>query len=648
MFCTKCGFNAGNAKFCPKCGNALVKPVSEQPTSAVKNPESTQSVNNTASVTQSVNDSSNSNNSQPSFNQPQAFGQTGNSTFDQAQYGTINQGPKPKKKWPKIVGIVALIVVILGAAGYFAYPYLYSIFSPKAKAVTALKNLGKNADSYVENVLESDALTSADTSVEAVASLQANKITIGDEDYLSYLNVDTLNYTIQSDIEDGEYAGTISLSDGNGDSVITLNFYTDMSYIYFNIPELFTESFKVDYDDVISSNSEYSYIFGALSSTGSIDLSSLSTYSDEIKAVVSDLLTGYNTFVENLKYEKNGNKTFKSENGDIKVTSYEVTITKDALVKGFNAAVDALFNDKEISSYISLLTTFSGTTKADIKSSFEEEVQDFSDATFEMYVNSKKQVVRLSYTEDGTEGYVEFLGKDSLLDYVHAGITDDDGVIDIVYKKNDDTVAFNFTIEVEDSNIDTLSVDIEATKKSDTEVLLDKFNIIGTISDTDIDIELDGNMTTSTFSSLSYTKSSFKSPINVSNITNSQITNLYTELITNANVIEDLFSDELIENLFGTSLSSSSTSIISSEYTGTWTAATTGGTMTLQINEDGTGVYSSDDTQATPVYVTISGGNIRVESQSDSSDYFEYAVSFTDNTMTLIGTAGTITFTKAV
>lgn len=32
MFCTKCGYNAGTAKFCPKCGNPLnPQPVQETP-----------------------------------------------------------------------------------------------------------------------------------------------------------------------------------------------------------------------------------------------------------------------------------------------------------------------------------------------------------------------------------------------------------------------------------------------------------------------------------------------------------------------------------------------------------------------------------------------------------------------------------------
>ena len=77
----------------------------------------------------------------------QAFGQQPNGGFDQAQYGTVNQAPKAKKKWPKVVAIVVAVVAALAVIGYFTYPFIYSLVSPKAKAETALKNLGKNVDS---------------------------------------------------------------------------------------------------------------------------------------------------------------------------------------------------------------------------------------------------------------------------------------------------------------------------------------------------------------------------------------------------------------------------------------------------------------------------------------------------------------------
>ena len=44
MFCTKCGYNAGTAKFCPKCGNPLnPQPVQETPVQNEPAPQTVQS-----------------------------------------------------------------------------------------------------------------------------------------------------------------------------------------------------------------------------------------------------------------------------------------------------------------------------------------------------------------------------------------------------------------------------------------------------------------------------------------------------------------------------------------------------------------------------------------------------------------------------
>ena len=661
MFCTKCGFNAGDSKFCPKCGAPLGQnksattentPVTEEVTNTPVSENATNVEANTFNdgFNQNANTSTTEANNgftqpqafgQPqTFGQPQAFGQQPNGGFDQAQYGAVNQAPKAKKKWPKVVAIVVAVVAALAVIGYFAYPFIYSLVSPKAKAETALKNLGKNVDSYVDEVLE-NGLTSTDTQVANETSVTLKALELNDEDYLEYLNAKTVKWDIQSDVENGEMSGDIAIVDEDGDEVVTIEMYSDGSYVYFSCPELFEESFKIDVDSVYSSYSSYSAMLGSLSSSGSLDLEQVEQYSDEIKAVVGDVLKGYNVFVENLEYKKVDNKTFKSENGNIKVTEYEVTVNKDALVKGFNAAVDALYSDKEISSYMSLLTTFSGSSKDSIKSSFESELSSFSPVSFNMYVNNEKEIVRLSVTGEGNDGeiFAEFIGKKDPTDYIHVGFNYESDVIDLVVKEDGDSYDINLKAQGEDLD---LTIASKFTKDGDKKVTLDNFSIVGTADDESFDIELSGQSEIKDYSGLKYKKSDFSGASNIEYLTSSEEQTLALEVLSNIDVLKKVVSEDLIDELFGSAISTST----NSSYTGTYTAADYG--ISLQINADGSGVLTSDGSSI-DVDVTISDGTIVVANAYDSTDYISYSVTFTDTTMTWTDSTGSsIVFTKGV
>ncbi len=673
MFCTKCGFNAGESKFCPKCGSPLKKAPNAETTSNevvnnttvdasstanfANNDSNNQSATSTNTTNQGFNNGFNQANN---FSQPQAFGSMGG--FDQAQFGTANNTPKPKKKWPKIVAIVAAILVVIGVAGYFTYPLIANALSPKAKAVTALKNLGKNVDSYVDDFTKTD--FSSETEADVTSQLSLNKAEVNGKDYASYLEAKTIKYDIQTNLEDSEFAGTLSLCDSSDKDVLTLKFYTDTDKIYFSCPELFSETLSVDYDEVISTYSDYSAELGSLASSGSIDLDSMDQYSEEIKAVVSDVLKGYYTFVDNLSYTKKGNETFKSENGDIKVTKYEVSINRDAVVKGFNSAVDALYNDKKLSSYVSLVSSLSGYSKDKLKSSFESELGSFEPVTFEMSVNKKNEIVRLAITEDDASIFAEFIGKKDTLDYVHTGITFGSDSMDLVVKNEDKKYSANFTMNIPSEDIKTLTVLAEVTKNSDKEFTLDKFSIVGEIDSDKINFEVSGSMKANDFTGLDFTKSDFKNPIDVSTMTSAQESALTTEVITHLGVFEKVLSPELYKQLMGsmTGLSGVSTPAITgstidpltgttpgtpatadTSYLGTWSSSEG---VSITINADGTGTLTAAG-DSLSVYVTVSNGYITITNPADATDTIMYAVSVSGNTMTWSDSDGVITFTKA-
>ena len=160
MFCTKCGYNAGTAKFCPKCGNPLnPQPVQETP---VQNEPVAQTVQSEPVAQQQFG-------TQPQFNetvQPQ-FGtqpQSGTVPPVNADVPRYQQAPpmqpqpkKKKKKWPIVVAIIAVIVAAAAVLGFVVLP---NVLSPDKHAIAAIKKLGTGLEDTASSALDNMSLTS--------------------------------------------------------------------------------------------------------------------------------------------------------------------------------------------------------------------------------------------------------------------------------------------------------------------------------------------------------------------------------------------------------------------------------------------------------------------------------------------------------
>jgi len=649
MFCTKCGFDAGDAKFCPKCGSPVGKkeaaPASADVQETVNDASSAAQTNaaNNSTQTETVNNGFQQPNN--GFTQPQAFGQVNNS-FDQNQYGSMDQQPKAKKKWPLIAGIAVLVVAIIAAVAYFAYPAIADMVSPTRRAKSALKGLGTDAQTKIEEVLESDSLT-ADTKVDLASSLKAETVKVDGTDYLSYLKVNTVKYDVQANSDTAEVSGKLILCSDDSE-VITLNFYTDSNYLYLSCPELFTETFKLDYDQAVSSYSSSGFDISDLqSASGSIDLETLQKNSKLVNAVVADVMKGYDTFIDNCQFVKKGKQTIETDAGKVKANEFEVIITKDALVKGFNAGVDALYSDKELSSYMSLITTMTGSSQDKIKSSFESELSDYTPYNFHILVKGK-DLVKI-FSEDGDDSvYVEFLGKKKSTDNIHFGVATSEAAVEATVKTEDDKKSeLKFTVKDTANNTVDLTLDLVATKESDTKTKIDTLSLTGKADGTDIEIKLSGSLEIKDFTSLSLSKSDFKSPINVSNMTSSDQAKIATELVQNMEVLKKIVNDDLYDQLIGAmglTTAGTTTSAVPAEYVGTWSASGLG----ITINADGTGTLSSSSGDI-GVNVTISDGTITLTNPLDPTDYISYGVSVSGNTLTLTDTDGsTAELTKSL
>lgn len=566
MFCTKCGYNAGDAKFCPKCGNSLVTNQNQQVTDQSAQEQTMNASQGTVpeqtidAQQQTQSGFEQANNNQQYSSQPYG-GQSYASQPYGGQTGMPQETPKKRSKLPKIVGLVAAIGIILGVVGFFAYPYIQEMFSPKKQAVAALKEAGSDFESFMTESVNSMTTTSVSTKNQLKGSFELDSALVEGVDYLSYLKVDTVNYNFQMDALTGTASGMIGVSNGTGNDLLSIQFYTDEEYIYFKIPELFAESFRISISDLDMGSTGYaiSPIGSASSALSYFDPSSLAQYTDVIEAAIKDIMIGFDTMIDNCTYKKSESSTYESENGDIKVSIYEVSLTEKALTEGMNAAIDALYDDAAISSYMALLGTMMGGSKDTLKASVQTAFAGMEATPFTMYVNNDDKIVKLIFnisdfdkTVDGQLS-VEFIGKDNLTDYVVFQADIDGNTIKyVVSNTSDNKISFNLEVTPDQTfnSGEFLSVGAQITI-SEGNSKIDSLYLKGNIDGSQLDISMSGEMTTDTFSSMSLTEGSFYGYIDPTYLTEEEETELATELVNGLEVFRSILSDELYEVLFG-------------------------------------------------------------------------------------------------
>lgn len=226
MFCTKCGYNAGTAKFCPKCGNPLnPQPVQETP---VQNEPAVQTVQSEPVAQQQFG-------TQPQFNetvQPQ-FGTQPQSgavppvNVDVPRYQEAPpmqpQPKKKKKKWPLVVAILVVLVAIITAVVIVVLPKLKKELSPTKNAVTAIKNVGASLEDSVDNLFNNLGAGSISDKTEFSGTFKFDNMTVNGESYSKYVKADSVKYDIQADTSMQKAAGDLKLQNGNAE-LLTVSF----------------------------------------------------------------------------------------------------------------------------------------------------------------------------------------------------------------------------------------------------------------------------------------------------------------------------------------------------------------------------------------------------------------------------------------
>ena len=577
MFCTKCGYNAGTAKFCPKCGNPLnPQPVQETP---VQNEPVAQTVQSEP-VEQQFG-------TQPQFNETvqQQFGTQPqfNETVQQ-QFGTQPQSgevppvnvdvpryqeappmqPQPKKKkkkWPLVVAILVVLVAIITAVVIVVLPKLKKELSPTKNAVTAIKNVGASLEDSVDNLFNNLGAGSISDKTEFSGTFKFDNMTVNGESYSKYVKADSVKYDIQADTSMQKAAGDLKLQNGNAE-LLTVSFYTDGSTVYFKIPELFTETFSMSVNQIVNDtdiDSSFGYPFDMSDISGylsALNSGNLSQYKEPAKAAARALAKGIDAFADECQYGQNESLTYKSDNGDIEVTEYSVTVTENAIKVGVDTAIDALYADSATSAYMSMLT-IAGVTQDSLKKEIASSIQGMDPVTFSMYVNKDDKIVRVSVDVSDIDEYsngeiaISFVGKDNISDYV-------------VIEAAADNFNTKFTIHNSD-NRSSVIVDAKNGNEymkmkldcslSGSNVNINEMSIDMNTEDVKANMKITGDYSQKEFSSMKYSSSSFPKPVNVDKMTSAQQTALVTEFVKNSAVFKKIISDDLYKQLFSAALS---------------------------------------------------------------------------------------------
>lgn len=558
MFCTKCGYNAGTAKFCPKCGNPLnPQPVQETP---VQNEPAPQTVQSEPVAQQQFG-------TQPQFNetvQPQS-GAVPPVNVDVPRYQEAPpmqpQPKKKKKKWPLVVAILVVLVAIITAVVIVVLPKLKKELSPTKNAVTAIKNVGASLEDSVDNLFNNLGAGSISDKTEFSGTFKFDNMTVNGESYSKYVKADSVKYDIQADTSMQKAAGDLKLQNGNAE-LLTVSFYTDGSTVYFKIPELFTETFSMSVNQIVNDtdiDSSFGYPFDMSDISGylsALNSGNLSQYKEPAKAAARALAKGIDAFADECQYGQNESLTYKSDNGDIEVTEYSVTVTENAIKVGVDTAIDALYADSATSAYMSMLT-IAGVTQDSLKKEIASSIQGMDPVTFSMYVNKDDKIVRVSVDVSDIDEYsngeiaISFVGKDNISDYV-------------VIEAAADNFNTKFTIHNSD-NRSSVIVDAKNGNEymkmkldcslSGSNVNINEMSIDMNTEDVKANMKITGDYSQKEFSSMKYSSSSFPKPVNVDKMTSAQQTALVTEFVKNSAVFKKIISDDLYKQLFSAALS---------------------------------------------------------------------------------------------
>ena len=364
----------------------------------------------------------------------QQYGAGGmNSLGDTVYSQTVNmygdQAHKPetpnKRKGIKIaiISIVAALVVIA------AFVVVYLVF------------LKKTPQEIVESAMENTFKEAENDSLAGVVELE--EFDLDNIDFQSRFKIDSLTGLDEFKDAEVEWNGKTAISDGKNNFALggslsmagetaSVEIKVVDNKIYFSSPELFTKTFLLDVDSIMSELGTSASGLG-----GTIDSESLK------KIIEEDLEPATETFKKSVVYEKVGKEEFTNANGDkVKAEHYTITVTKqavsdyaDAIVKCLSKYIDSNLSDDMLSEM--------GVSKDAIKQQIELAVPTAinmmftDDIKINVYVDGDK-IARIDSdytfgsTTMGAKLNIDFMGNDSATSDVKASFVLSVGGVDYI------------------------------------------------------------------------------------------------------------------------------------------------------------------------------------------------------------------------
>lgn len=435
---------------------------------------------------------------------------------------------KTAKKRVTLAAVIIALICVIGAGVYFAAPYIKNVTDPNNKAIQAMKNtsveLSDNIKADIDNIIKGI----TDGKIKSYTGyITYDDLTYKSDNMLDYIKTNTIRYNYGIDGKSRAIGGSILLAaDEAGADVASLDFYIDDKALYFKVPQLSSYNYKMSLEDVINnldkssvgagnSNLDIGFDKGdidyMMKLLDSVDKEEGDSYSKAIQSVVDDIQKGLAKAAEEFIYSKVGNKEYSSGSYKQTTTCYNVTVTKDALIDGADAAIEAIYDDDSISGYRTLISSYYKNSREKLKSAVRKHLENFEGFDMTIYVGDGNRIVayEINNNDDNGSGAV---------------------VVESFLKGQITNLSYNMSYKE-----DTLVSSFERADES-------TYNISSQINSSDIKLSYHGKTGLSDDNRLTVSAADFTNAIDVAQLTNSQYQAIVSEAMSNIKVLNQIIS----------------------------------------------------------------------------------------------------------
>jgi hypothetical protein len=383
---------------------------------------------------------------------------------------------------------------------------------------------------------------------------------VAGSDYLSYVKAKAVRFEVEYSVTDKVIDGTIGvLNDSRASSsVLELQFYMDRNNTYMMVPALFSESLSMSTSQIFSgSDVSFDELFTMLSSGKS---STLQQYTGLVEPVVNDVMKSVDSLIDIMEYRKVGKVDITGSQGTIGTTQFEVTVTGENIREFLNNVVDNIYADESLKALLALAS--GSVTKDGIKKEIENLQVDFESMQFYLYVTNKAEVARITVSTDNIGDYqgdraeldLQFVGKSSIYDEVKVSLSTNEAAFDIDLSVQGDAAELSLDVKEKNSTSKngngSIHIYMNATKNGQNSVTMNTCEVSGTVDGTSFEVAMSGSVTLDSITGVSRSKSDFTNAIDVSKITNSQSTQLMSEIVMNMSVFKNILSDDVYNKMY--------------------------------------------------------------------------------------------------